>query len=64
VSFLPTDWFAVTQDRIPKFADATEDHQWIHLDQARAQRETSFGGSIAQGFLTLSLLSCFLMQPI
>jgi len=62
--FPATDWFAVTQDRIQKFADATEDRQWIHLDPARAQRETSFGGSIAHGFLTLSLLSCFLMQAI
>jgi acyl dehydratase len=59
-----TDWFAVTQDRIQKFADATEDRQWIHLDAERAQRESPFGGTIAHGFLTLSLLSYFLKQAI
>ena len=59
-----TDWFVVTQDRIQKFADATEDRQWIHLDPKRAQRESLFGGSIAHGFLTLSLLSYFLKQAI
>ncbi|HLQ00259.1 MAG TPA: MaoC/PaaZ C-terminal domain-containing protein, partial [Candidatus Limnocylindria bacterium] len=39
-----TDWFTVTQDRIQQFAEATEDHQWIHLDRERAQRESPFGG--------------------
>ena len=62
--FPTTDWFVVTQDRILKFADATEDRQWIHLDAERAQQESPFGGSIAHGFLTLSLLSCFLKQSI
>ncbi|MFZ0901509.1 MAG: MaoC family dehydratase [Candidatus Sulfotelmatobacter sp.] len=62
--FPATDWFVVTQDRILKFADATEDRQWIHLDAERAQQESPFGGSIAHGFLTLSLLSCFLKQAI
>ncbi len=62
--FPTTDWFVVTQDRIQKFADATEDRQWIHLDPERAQRESPFGGSIAHGFLTLSLLSYFLKQSI
>jgi|SRR5580704_15359603 acyl dehydratase len=62
--FLATDWFVVTQDRIQKFADATEDRQWIHLDPERAQRESPFGASIAHGFLTLSLLSYFLKQAI
>jgi acyl dehydratase len=62
--FPPTDWFVVTEDRIRKFADATEDHQWIHLDAERAQRESPFGGCIAHGFLTLSLLSFFLKQAI
>jgi acyl dehydratase len=59
-----TDWFVVTQDRIQKFADATEDHQWIHLDPDRARRESPFGGAIAHGFLTLSLLSYWLKQAI
>jgi acyl dehydratase len=58
--FPATDWFVVTQDRIQKFADATEDRQWIHLDPERAQRESPFGGTVAHGFLTLSLLSYFL----
>lgn len=62
--FPPTDWLVVTQDRIQKFADATEDRQWIHLDKERAQRESRFGDCIAHGFLTLSLLSSFLKQAI
>jgi acyl dehydratase len=52
-----TDWFEITQDRILKFAQATEDRQWIHLDPARAKRESPYGTTIAHGFLTLSLLS-------
>ncbi len=62
--FPATDWFVVTQDRIQKFADATGDRQWIHLDPERAQRESPFGGTVAHGFLTLSLLSYFLKQAI
>jgi acyl dehydratase len=58
-----TEWLVVTQDRIQKFADATEDHQWIHLDPDRARRESPFG-AIAHGFLTLSLLSYCLKQAI
>ena len=49
------DWFEVDQDRIQAFADATLDHQFIHLDPERAA-QTPFGGTIAHGFLTLSLL--------
>ncbi len=52
-----TDWFEITQERILKFAETTEDRQWIHLDPARAQRESPYGTTIAHGFLTLSLLS-------
>jgi acyl dehydratase len=62
--FPVTDWFVVAQDRIQKFADATEDHQWIHLEPARAERETPFGGTIAHGFLTLSLLPSLLREAI
>jgi len=62
--FPATHWLVVTQDRIQKFADASEDRQWIHLDPERAQRESPFGGSIAHGFLTLSLLSYFLKEAI
>jgi acyl dehydratase len=54
-----TDWFEITQDRIRQFAEATEDRQWIHLDHDRAQRESPYAGTIAHGFLTLSLLSHF-----
>jgi acyl dehydratase len=50
-------WRQVTQTMIDDFARATDDYQWIHTDPARAKAETAFGGSIAHGFLTLSLLS-------
>lgn len=49
-------WLNIDQDRIQAFADATEDHQWIHLDQARAKQQSPFGTTIAHGFLTLSML--------
>ncbi len=55
-----SDWLEVTQARIDQFADATGDHQWIHVDVERARRESPFGTTIAHGFLTLSLLSHFL----
>jgi acyl dehydratase len=51
------EWFAVEQSRVDLFADATGDHQWIHLDAARARTESPYGSTIAHGFLTLSLLS-------
>lgn len=51
-----TQWVEMPQERINLFADATEDHQWIHIDIDRAKRESPFGGPIAHGFLTLSLL--------
>ena len=50
-----SEWFAVTQDRVNTFADATDDHQWIHVDPERAAAESPFGGPIGHGFLTLSL---------
>jgi acyl dehydratase len=50
-----SDWFEVTQDRVNLFADATDDHQWIHTDPERAL-SGPFGGTIAHGYLTLSLL--------
>jgi acyl dehydratase len=59
-----TDWFTVTQERIQQFADATLDHQWIHVDADRAQRESPFGAPIAHGFLTLSLLPHFMHQAL
>lgn len=57
-------WFDVTQERINAFADATADHQWIHVDAERARSETPFGGTIAHGFLTLSLLSMLMRNAI
>ena len=50
-----SEWFEITQDRVNTFADATDDHQWIHVDVERAKAETPFGGPVAHGFLTLSL---------
>src|SRR3712207_4003134 len=52
-----SEWLEVSQERILRFAEATEDRQWIHTDPERAARESPFGGAIAHGFLTLSLLS-------
>ncbi len=52
-----SEWIFVTQERINAFAEATEDRQWIHLDGERAKRESPFGGTVAHGFLTLSLIS-------
>ena len=49
-----SDWLEITQDRVNKFADATGDHQWIHVDVERATKE--MGGPIAHGYLTLSLI--------
>jgi acyl dehydratase len=51
-----TEWLEITQERINLFADATDDHQWIHVDAERARRESPYGATIAHGFLTLSLL--------
>ena len=59
-----SDWFEITQERIQQFADATLDHQWIHLDVDRAKAESPFGTTIAHGFLTLSLLPYFMQQTI
>jgi acyl dehydratase len=50
-----TDWVEITQERVDQFADATGDHQWIHVDVERAERGP-FGGTIAHGYLTLSLV--------
>jgi len=51
-----SDWITVTQDDIDRFAEATGDYQWIHVDRERAARESPWGGTIAHGFYTLSLL--------
>ena len=50
-------WVEITQQRVDLFADATDDHQWIHQDTERCRKESPFGGPVAHGFLTLSLVS-------
>lgn len=57
----PTEWLEITQERVNLFADATDDHQWIHVDPAKAAGGP-FGGTIAHGLLTLSLLPHFTHQ--
>jgi acyl dehydratase len=52
-----SSWQLIDQDRINAFADCTGDHQWIHVDVERAKREGPFGGTIAHGYLTLSMLA-------
>jgi acyl dehydratase len=59
-----SDWILLTQDRIDTFAEVTGDQQWIHVDTERARQESSYGSTIAHGFLTLSLLSEMLSNAI
>ena len=59
-----SEWLEVTQERINLFADATLDHQWIHVDTERAAKESPYGGTIAHGYLTLSLLPYLWEQVI
>jgi acyl dehydratase len=58
-----SDWLEITQERIDRFADATGDHQWIHVDPERA-RAGPFGATIAHGYLTMSLVSHFLPRIV
>ena len=62
-SFGPTEWVQIEQDRIDMFAKATDDHQWIHVDPARA-KDGPFGGTIAHGYLTMSLVNRFLPELV
>jgi acyl dehydratase len=59
-----SDWFEVTQERVDRFAEATGDHQWIHVDVERARRESPFGGPVAHGYLTLALTNLVLPQVV
>ena len=59
-----SDWLEITQDRVNQFAEATGDHQWIHVDAERARRESPFGTTIAHGHLTLSLAPMLLAQIV
>lgn len=58
-----SEWLTITQDRINRFADATDDHQWIHVDPVRA-KAGPFGSTIAHGYLTLSLMAYFLPRIV
>lgn len=58
-----SEWLTITQERINQFADATGDHQWIHVDPVRA-KDGPFGACIAHGYLTLSLVNLFLPQIV
>jgi acyl dehydratase len=57
-------WCEIEQARINLFAEATDDRQWIHVDPERAQRESPFGGPVAHGFLTLSLIPAWLSETV
>ena len=59
-----SSWIEITQERVNTFADATDDHQWIHLDVERAEQESPFGGPVAHGYLTLSLLIPLWLQVL
>ena len=59
-----SDWMLIEQERVDAFARVTGDQQWIHVDVERAKRESPFGGTIAHGYLTLSLLSKFALECI
>jgi acyl dehydratase len=59
-----SDWHLVTQEEINKFADATHDHQWIHVDPERAKKESPFGGPIAHGYYTLALAPHLVSQAL
>ncbi|HEY8609416.1 MAG TPA: MaoC family dehydratase [Noviherbaspirillum sp.] len=59
-----TEWFDVSQERVNLFAEATGDHQWIHLDVERCKAESPYRTTIAHGFLTLSLLPVLMQQAV
>lgn len=59
-----SEWVEITQEMVNRFAEATGDHQWIHVDPERAAKESPFGGPIAHGYLTLSLLPMLLPQIV
>lgn len=60
--FPVSDWVDVTQEKINMFADATGDHQWIHVDVERAKKESPFGGPIAHGYWTVSIIADLMFQ--
>jgi acyl dehydratase len=60
----PSEWYEINQEMIDLFAQATGDFQWVHVDVERSEKESPFGGTIAHGFFTLSLLSKMLMNQV
>jgi acyl dehydratase len=63
-TFTSPDWFHVTQDKVDAFAEATQDFQWIHTDSEQTRQFSPFGGPIAHGFYSLSLISKFISDTI
>jgi acyl dehydratase len=59
-----SDWVEITQEQVNRFAEATGDRQWIHVDPERARRQSPFGGPVAHGYLTLSLIPALLPQVV
>ena len=59
-----SDWVQISQERVNQFAEATGDYQWIHLDVERCKRESPYGGPIAHGYLTLSLLPMLMQNSV
>ncbi len=59
-----TEWVEISQERVNLFAEATGDHQWIHLDAERCRKESPYGTTIAHGFLTLSLLPILMQKAV
>ncbi len=59
-----SDWLQITQERIDRFAEATGDRQWIHVDPVRAAKDSPFGTTIAHGYLTLSLIPHMMMETL
>ncbi len=60
----PSDWLSITQEMINRFADGTEDYQWIHVDVERAKKESPFKSTIAHGFLSIALVPKFLADVL
>jgi acyl dehydratase len=59
-----SNWTEITQERVNRFAEATGDLQWIHIDVERSRKESPFGGTVAHGFLTLSLLPMLMADAV
>jgi len=59
-----SDWLVIDQDRVDLFADATDDHQWIHVDRERIKKESPFGKPIAHGYFTVSLIAGMFFEMV